>query len=778
MPQTGMRRVSLALASAALITMGGLSGVGIAHAASDAPNHVASHAARDATSYLSLNILPDDGENAIYNFINSATSSVNVTIYELNDVTMENDLVAREKAGATVRVILDQAQKSYNTAAYNLLTAGGVGVVWSSTAFTYTHQKTITVNNDESYVSTGNFDNTYYATSRDFGVFDTDPTDVAAIVAVFNDDYKHTTITPSDGDDLVWSPTDSQTQLLALINGAQHTLDVEQEEFEDSTLVNAIVADENRGVTVRVVVEDPSEYTSYLDEVTGAGGTVNSYSSTTGFYIHAKTVIADYGYSTAKAFVGSENFSSGSLNDNRELGIITTNSSIISGLETSFDGDFTGSDNNKVSIFSPGTQTTAVGGTVYYQTQGEDTCTGTLSYKATGLPTGLSINSTTGVISGTASTAGTYTVTLTGTDTTGPTGSATFTWDVGTTSNTVTVTNPGSQTGTVGTAASLQVSASDSASGQTLTYSATGLPAALSISASTGLITGTPTTAGSNSVTVTVKDTTGATGSASFTWTINSSTSGNTVTVTNPGSQSGTVGTAASLQVSASDSASGQTLTYSATGLPAGLSISASTGLITGTPTTAGSNSVTVTVKDTTGATGSASFTWTISAASGCGSQQLIQNGGFATGSISPWTASSGVLTAKSSSHPSYPSTDPYLAWIDGYSGKHTDTLAQTVTIPATCKTATLSFWLYIDSTDPTSKAYDTFTTQVLNSSGTVLATLGTLSNQNESSGYVEYSYSMSSYIGQTVTIEFTGVETYTSGDTSFYEDDNALNAS
>ena len=82
-----------------------------------------------------------------------------------------------------VRVILDQAEKSYNTAADNVLTAGGVGVVWSSTAFTYTHQKTITVNNDESYVSTGNFDTTYYATSRDYGVFDTDANDVAAIVA-------------------------------------------------------------------------------------------------------------------------------------------------------------------------------------------------------------------------------------------------------------------------------------------------------------------------------------------------------------------------------------------------------------------------------------------------------------------------------------------------------------------------------------------------------------------------------------------------------------------
>jgi hypothetical protein len=367
--------------------------------------------------------------------------------------------------------------------------------------------------------------------------------------------------------------------------------------------------------------------------------------------------------------------------------MITTDSGVVTGLETTFGGDFSGSDNNKVSIFSPGTQTTPVGGSVYLQTQGEDTCTGSLTYKASGLPSGLSINSTTGVISGTAKTAGTSSVTVTGTDSTGPTGSATFTWNVG--------------------------------------------------------------------------------------------TAGNTVTVTNPGSQAGKVGTAASLQMAATDSASGQTLTYSATGLPAGLSISSTTGLISGTPSTAATSSVTVTATDTTGASGSATFSWTISAAAGgCGAQQLIQNGGFATGSIAPWTASSGVLTAASSSHPSYPSTDPYLAWIDGYSGKHTDTLAQTVTIPASCTTATLSFWLYIDSNDPTSKASDTFTTQVLNSSGTVLATLGTLSNQNEGTGYVQHSYSVSSFIGQTITIKFTGTETLGGGyDTSFFEDDNALNA-
>jgi O-glycosyl hydrolase len=94
---------------------------------------------------------------------------------------------------------------------------------------------------------------------------------------------------------------------------------------------------------------------------------------------------------------------------------------------------------------------------------------------------------------------------------------------------------------------------------------------------------------------------------------------GNTVTVTNPGSQTGTVGTAASVQAQASDSGTGQTLSYSATGLPAGLSISASTGLISGTPTTAATSSVTVTAKDGTGASGTATFTWTISSGSGGG---------------------------------------------------------------------------------------------------------------------------------------------------------------
>jgi len=177
--------------------------------------------------------------------------------------------------------------------------------------------------------------------------------------------------------------------------------------------------------------------------------------------------------------------------------------------------------------------------------------------------------------------------------------------------NTITVTNPGSQTSVVQSSVSLQIQASDSASGQTLSYSAAGLPPGLSIS-SAGLISGMPVAPGAFAPTVTVTDPTGATGSATFTWAV-IAPGGNTVTVTNPGNQTGVVGTPISaLQIQASDSASGQTLTYSAASLPPGLSISSS-GVISGTPTTAGGFTSTVTATDATGASGSTTFDWSIS---------------------------------------------------------------------------------------------------------------------------------------------------------------------
>jgi hypothetical protein len=339
------------------------------------------------------------------------------------------------------------------------------------------------------------------------------------------------------------------------------------------------------------------------------------------------------------------------------------------------------------------------------------------------------------------------------------------------TTETVTVTSPGNQTSTQGTAiGTVQISGSDSA-GKSLTYSATGLPAGLSISSS-GAITGTPTGTGTSSVTVTASSGT-ATGTTSFSWTVNPQGGTETVTVNNPGNQTSTQGTAIStLQISGSDSA-GKSLTYSASGLPAGLSISSS-GAITGTPTGTGTSSVTVTASSGT-ASGSTTFSWTVnpSGGGGCTATQLLGNPGFETGSASPWTATAGVID-NSSSEPAH--SGSWKAWLDGYGTTHTDTLAQKVTIPASCTTANFSFWLHIDTAETTtSTAYDKLSVQVLNSSGTVLGTLATYSNLNHNSGYTQHSFSLASYIGQTISLKFTGTED-SSLQTSFVIDDNALN--
>ena len=241
----------------------------------------------------------------------------------------------------------------------------------------------------------------------------------------------------------------------------------------------------------------------------------------------------------------------------------------------------------------------------------------------------------------------------------------------------------------------------------------------------------------------------------------------NTVTVNNPGNQSGAVGTAASLQMTGTDSQSGQTLTWSATGLPAGLSINSSTGLITGTPTTAATYSPTVKATDTTGAFGTTAFTWTIGGGGGGCSGQKLANPGFESGNTS-WTTTAGVID-NSTGEPAR--SGSWKAWLDGYGTTHTDTLSQSVSIPAGCH-ASLSFYLHIDTQETTTTSqYDRLT---LATNGTTKATF---SNLNHNTGYAVHTYDLSSYAGSTVTIKFTGTEDVSLA-TNFVIDDTSLTLS
>ena len=223
----------------------------------------------------------------------------------------------------------------------------------------------------------------------------------------------------------------------------------------------------------------------------------------------------------------------------------------------------------------------------------------------------------------------------------------------------------------------------------------------------------------------------------------------------------------------------------SASGLPSGVTAAFNPSSTTGSSTltlsassTAATGTATVTITGTSGSlthTTTLSLAVTASGGGGGGSSQLLGNTGFESGSASPWTISSGALCSNSTCSGESAHTGSWFVWLDGYGSSHTDTAAQTVTIPAGKTSATLQYYLHIDTAETTtSTAYDKLYVRVYSSSGTLLTTIRTFSNLNAASGYSVHTDSLAAYIGQTVKIQFTGTED-SSAQTSFVLDDITL---
>jgi subtilisin family serine protease len=150
---------------------------------------------------------------------------------------------------------------------------------------------------------------------------------------------------------------------------------------------------------------------------------------------------------------------------------------------------------------------------------------------------------------------------------------------------------------------------------------------------------------------------------------------------------------------------------------------------------------------------------------------QLLLNPGFESGNVN-WVITTGVIS--NSGRP--PRTGTWFAWLDGYGTTHTDSCYQQITIPANVASATLSFWVRIDTAETTTTTqFDRLQVQIRNSANTVLATLATYSNLDKNSSYVLKTFNLNAYRGQTIRVYFLGTED-SSLQTSFVIDDTAVN--
>jgi cardiolipin synthase len=292
-----------------------------------------------ASSDVSLITEPGLGDRPFLHAVQSARSRADLVMYELSDPTFERALVSAEKRGVQVRVLLNGGYygggSSANEAAYSYLKANGVPVRWSPPRFALTHQKTLVTDDRTAYIMTLNLVDEDYSTSRDFAVVDTNSQDVSAIEATFIADWRNQSIKPPDGVDLVWSPGALDSEL-SLINSVRHTLDIYNEEMNDAAVTSALAAAARRGVDVKVVMTASSDWNSAFKKLTGAGVHVRTYKQDASLYIHAKMILVD----GRRVFLGSQNFSAGSLDDNRELGTILSTGAMIRSLEATFAGDY------------------------------------------------------------------------------------------------------------------------------------------------------------------------------------------------------------------------------------------------------------------------------------------------------------------------------------------------------------------------------------------------------------------------------------------------------
>jgi phosphatidylserine/phosphatidylglycerophosphate/cardiolipin synthase-like enzyme len=292
------------------------------------------------TKPLELSVLPEAGEAPFVNSLSAAKKSIRLMVYMLGQDGVFQTLKGRAAAGVDVRVILDgNNQRAFNQPAFDALVAAGVKVKWADPKFPFMHAKAFVVDDGTAMISTGNFPKGLLLDERNYVVRDIDRADVRALAALFDADWEG--VDPNlSCTRLLVSPVNSKQRILDVITGAKNSLLVETLELADPDVLAAIQDRKSAGLDVRVVLADPA-WNKTNQNAAAAGKLANVHipvrwipKST--MLIHVKSIIAD----GARAYLGSENLTSTSLEKNREVGLVVTDHPAVSTMTATFESDF------------------------------------------------------------------------------------------------------------------------------------------------------------------------------------------------------------------------------------------------------------------------------------------------------------------------------------------------------------------------------------------------------------------------------------------------------
>jgi len=195
-------------------------------------------------------VLPDDSARPMLDAINHASRSLRIKMFVFSDPAILQAVIAAHKRGVDVRVMLNPARRSgesENEESRKLLTTAGVNVLESNPAFDLTHEKSMVVDDDTAFVMSFNWEPRNLTETRDYAVVTSAHHEVAEIMECFDADWTRKPFLPGDHSHLIWCVGNGRQRIGQFIDGAKHTLWLQNERYQDPVIIERLVKAAERG---------------------------------------------------------------------------------------------------------------------------------------------------------------------------------------------------------------------------------------------------------------------------------------------------------------------------------------------------------------------------------------------------------------------------------------------------------------------------------------------------------------------------------------------------